>query len=161
MPRKAQRGQYAFSIAELKDTRDKVFYVGKLNRRYLRGYARLRRSQCDVVLTSHRYNHYRRRHPEMTEYEYLIPSVVENPDAVGISRYGRARRVIFSQKYDGKRWLSVVIEIREKRRQHEVITFHFEKEGNINSRERRGWMLWRRNPNKKDHQAGPPPPHLS
>jgi len=161
VPRKEQWGQYVSSTVELKDTGDKVFYVGRLNRRYLRGYARLRRGQCDVVLTSHRYNHYRRLHPEMTKYEHLIPSAVENPDAVSISRYGRAKRVIFSQKYDTRRWLSVVIEMREKRRQHEVITFHFEKEGNIDSRERRGLMLWRRKANKKDHQAGPPPPHLS
>ncbi len=161
MARKKQRGQYVSSIVELRDGGNKVFYVGKLNRRYLRGYASLRQSQCGVVLTSHRYNHYCRRHPEMIGYEYLIPSIVENPDVVGISRYGRAKRVIFSQKYDTRRWLSVVIEIREKRRRHEVITFHFEKEGNVNSRERRGLMLWRRKPSKKDHQAGPPPPHLS
>jgi len=69
--------------------------------------------------------------------------------AIGISRYGRAKRVIFSQKYDARRWLSVVIEIREKRRQHEVITLHFEKEGNINSRERRGLILWRRKGNRQ------------
>ena len=141
---KDHRGQYVFSVKELRDAKDKVFYVGRLNRRYLQSYASLRRGRCDVVLTSHRYNHYRRRHPEMDGYDHLLPSVVEHPDVVSISRYGRAKRVIYSQKYDATRWLSVVVELRERGRRHEVITFHFEKEGNINSRERRGLVLWRR-----------------
>lgn len=129
------RGQHVSSVKELRDAKDKVFYVGRLHPRYLQGYASLRRGWCDVVLTSHRYNHYRRRHPEMDGYDHLLPSVVQHPDAVSISRYGRAKRVVYSQKYDAMRW---------RGRWHEVITFHFEKEGNINSRERRGLMLWRK-----------------
>lgn len=54
------RGQYVSSVKELRDAKDKVFYAGRLNRRYLQGYANLRKGRCDVVLTSHRYDHYRR-----------------------------------------------------------------------------------------------------
>ena len=47
----------------------------------------------------------------------------------------------------------VHVELRERGRRHEVITFHFEKEGNINSRERRGLMLWRRRKPKAEDET--------
>ncbi len=200
-------GKYVKTISELKKDDSSVFYVGRINPRYLGGAIDLRRHSRYVILTGYRYNHYMARHREMKDYEdlmpfhktdldflalsllgaedwkslsevekrpqalklgpegpsqlqtsssirrskspgwlcetALMPSVLEHPDVVGKSRFPRALRFIFSQQYD-KRYLSLIVEIKRKKREHEVISFFFEGERDIRVRRRRALVTWER-----------------
>lgn len=145
--RSRKRRKYAHSIHELKDDDNLVFYVGKINPQHLGGTIDLRKQSCHVILTGHRYNHYMRRHAEMSAYEGLLPSVLEHPDVVGRSKFPRAERLVFSRKIDW-RYLSLVVEIRRKKRTHEVVSFFFEKERDIRRRRKEGLVIWEREQRK-------------
>jgi hypothetical protein len=136
-------GKYVKTISELKKDDSSVFYVGRINPRYLGGAIDVRRHSRYVILTGYRYNHYMARHREMKDYGDLMPSVLEHPDVVGKSRFPRALRFIFSQQYD-KRYLSLIVEIKRKKREHEVISFFFEGERDIRARRRRALVIWER-----------------
>ena len=135
--------KYVKTISELRKDDSSVFYVGQINPRYLGGAIDLRRHSRHVILTGYRYSHYMARHREMEDYEDLMPSVLEHPDVVGKSRFSRALRFIFSQRYD-KRYLSLIVEIKRKKREHEVISFFFEGERDIGARRRRALVTWER-----------------
>ena len=142
-----RRGYYVSKVADLAKDDHAIYVVGEMSPRYLRGAFDLRKFSRRVILTGYRYNHFIRRHPEMRAYGHLIQSVLAKPDTVSKGRYEGQDRLIFSQWMDSF-YLSLVVEIAEQRKQHEVVSFYPSNERPIRLSRTLGLVVWEK---KKDN----------
>jgi hypothetical protein len=141
-PRKRRRrGHYVQNVADLAKDDHAIFFVGEINLHHLRGVLDLRKFSRRVILTGYRYNHYIRGHPEMRSYGDLIESVLAKPDMVSRGRSQGKDRLIFS-RWINTFYLSLVIEIAEEKRQHEVISFYPSNERPIRLSHKLGLVIW-------------------
>lgn len=139
-PRKRRRrGHYVQNVADLARDDHAIFFVGEINLHHLRGALDLRKYSRRVILTGYRYNHYIRGHQDAEEFQHLISSVLMQPNLVSKGR--RPTRFVFTRRIASK-YLSIVVEINFRKREHEVITFHAEGEADIRARRRAGLIIW-------------------
>ena len=152
-----RRGYYVSRVADLEKDDHALFNVGEMNLRHLRATVDLRhlratvdlrRHSRQVILTGYRYNHYMRGHEGMSTYEHLMPLTLTQPNIVSRSNYPYAERLIFlRQRYSGS-YLSLIVEIRPGKRQHEVISFYPDHERSVQALRRAGLIIWEK---EKDH----------
>jgi len=128
------------NVAELAKDDHAIFYVGEMNPLHLSGALDLRKHSRRVILTGYRYNHYIRRHQDISAFEHLMPSILSQPDLVSKSKYARAMRFVFTRRVADK-YLSLIVQIYTGKRQHEVITFYAEGEPDIRARRRAGLII--------------------
>jgi hypothetical protein len=143
-PRKRRRrGYYVRNIADLAKDDHAIFFVGEINLRYLGDALDLRKFSRRVILTGYRYNHYIRGHPEMRLYGDFIESVLAKPDVVARGQYQDKERLIFS-RWINTFYLSLVVEIADEKRQHEVISFYPSNERPVRLSRKLGLVIWQK-----------------
>jgi hypothetical protein len=125
--------------------------VGEINPTWLQNFVALSRDHRAVELGWDARNHYlsarrgRRGHSELIEHEEKLRDIISSPFEVHASHYRRRKRIVLSELYDAMKRLVVVIELSAKRQvAHQVKTFTFKDEKDLQGAKWRGLLLWRR-----------------